>query len=219
MIAAVWLIGSILLLMSAVNKGRDDWHSQVIRNQMASLSVESVETSSDKALLDGTLLDDTLEPDSFGPFIDHGSIGLYYSWIAFQSSDEATKRDFAKRSIEQLQLQLHFRPLDSAIMINKANQLWRNGEGFDDVMAEFELAQHLGPYEPLTVKESLTYYLAYWPELSSEKKNVVLSYLLDHEKYKMKLWQYDSILVKPIIGERACAILGFNNITPYYCRG
>lgn len=207
------MVGSLLLMTLSLIKGADDWQNQTIRNYLSDIKKSAEQEN-------GTIgtLNSLVEPVSQGPFIDHQAFGLYYSWLAFTAQDKASLERFSLKSVEQFQLQLAQRPLDSSVVIDKANQMWRNGAEFDAVVAEFHYAQEVGRYEPFTVMQSLKYYLAHWPQLSLTDKKQTISYLLDHKRYKMKLWQYDSILKLPVIGERACNILAFNSVKPYYCR-
>ncbi|EGU43432.1 hypothetical protein VII00023_16410 [Vibrio ichthyoenteri ATCC 700023] len=207
------MVGALLLMFLSVIKGVDDWQSQTLRNTLADLNRATIQAGKHDIALDMTLT-----PASSGPFIDHQAFGLYYSWLGFQAVKPQSVEKFSLLSIDQFEQQQKKRPLDSTVVVNKANQMWRNGAPFDVVIKQFHLAHEMGLYESFTVKQSLIYYLAHWPELSLVDKKQSISYLLDHERYKMKLWQYDSILKMPVIGERACNILEFNNISPYYCR-
>lgn len=207
------MAGSLLLMILSVMKGADDWHSQTLRNHLTDLKKTTEQQTHSE-----TVLDRSISPLANGPFVDHQAFGLYYSWVVFQATDRLAIEHFSVKSIEQFQLQQIKRPLDSTVVINKANQMWRGGVAFNTVIKEYHRAQEMGRYEPFTVMESLKYYLAHWPELSITDKKQTISYLLDHQRYNMKLWQYDSILKLPVIGDRACNILAFNNVSPYFCR-
>jgi len=207
------MLGAFVLIILSLMKGADDWQNQTIRNYLSDL--EKVVEQRDGDIM---TLDRSIEPMSKGPFIDHQAFGLYYSWLAFSVQDRESIERFSAKSVQQFELQLSKRPLDSSVVIDKANQMWRNGAAFDAVIAEYHYAQAIGRYEPFTVKQSLKYYLAHWQNLSLTDKKQAISYLLDHKRYNMKLWQYDSILKLPVVGERACNILAFNNLKPYFCR-
>lgn len=207
------MLGALVLIILSLMKGADDWQNQTIRNYLS--DVEKVAEQRDGVIM---TLDSSIEPMSKGPFIDHQAFGLYYSWLAFAAQDRESVESFSAKSVEQFELQLSKRPLDSSVVIDKANQMWRNGAEFDSVIAEYHYAQAIGLYEPFTVIQSLKYYLAHWPNLSLTDKKQAISYLLDHKRYNMKLWQYDSILKLPVVGERACNILAFNDVKPYFCR-
>lgn len=207
------MLGAFVLIILSLMKGADDWQNQTIRNYLSDL--EKVVEQRDSDIM---TLDRSIEPMSKGPFIDHQAFGLYYSWLAFSVQDSESIERFSAKSVQQFELQLSKRPLDSSVVIDKANQMWRNGAAFDAVIAEYHYAQAIGRYEPFTVKQSLKYYLAHWQDLSLTDKKQAISYLLDHKRYNMKLWQYDSILKLPVVGERACNILAFNNLKPYFCR-
>lgn len=209
----ILMLGSSCLMIVSILKGVDDWQSQNLRNQLTEFKKDSDYEHNKNAKLDAYVI-----PSSHGPFMDHQAYGLYYSWLSFQEQDRTLKIQFSEKSVKQFKLQQRQSPLDSSVVINKANQMWRDGVDFRRVLIEFHRAQKIGYYEPFTVVQSLKYYLAHWPDLSLSEKKQVISYLLDHKKYKMQLWQYDSILKLPIIGDRACNILSFNDIVPYHCR-
>ncbi|MGF1908724.1 hypothetical protein L4C38_04665 [Vibrio kasasachensis] len=204
----------IIVTVLAVFKGADDYLSQSRKNHL----VEFEPLSNNEMVPD---LLGAMEPLPlvWVPFNDHETYGLYYSWLAFNAKGNPTLVEhYNHLSSVEFESQQMLKPLDSKVVIFRANQMWREGGSFDDVLAQFKLAQRLGNFEKLTLMESLNFYLSNWPELTVADKKIAISYLLDHEKYAMKIWQFDDLLKKPIVGGRACSLLKFNGLTPYYCR-
>jgi len=204
---------SVLLLLS-VAKGLDDMAQLSLQNQLTEIKRNTV-----KHGLTDAKLNHHYQPVSATPFDDNSTLALYFSWLAYQErSDQIKSQRFSQRAQDLYTAQLKLRPLDASLVVQRANEKWRSGGTFESTLADFHLAQELGHFERFTLMHTLTYFLAHWPQLSLDDKKTAIAYLLEHDKYAMKLWQYDSLLQKPVAGERACSIFKFNGITPYFCR-
>ncbi|MBA5763777.1 hypothetical protein H2O73_15540 [Vibrio sp. 404] len=201
-------------ILLAVLKGADDYTNQVYQHRISQMK-DTVK----KEINEATLREIEPIPFAWTPFPNHEIYGLYYSWLAYYGRDSYDSfNKLNSKSLEEFYLQQVTKPLDSQVVVYKANQMWRSKYSHSDVLEQFHLAQKLGHFERLTLMESLNFYFANWTLLTIRDKKVAVSYLLDHEKYAMKMWQYDSLLKKPVIGERVCAVFSFNDISPYYCR-
>ncbi|MDA0148903.1 hypothetical protein [Vibrio sp. LaRot3] len=204
---------SVLLLLS-IAKGLDDMAQLSLKNQLTEVKRNTVKHGYTDAKLTHHYT-----PVSATPFDDSSTLALYFSWLAYQErSNTAESKMFSQRAQQLYTQQLRLRPLDASLAVQRANEKWRSGGTFSSALDDFHLAQKLGHYEQFTLLNTLTYFLSHWPQLSLDDKKTAIGYLLEHDKYAMKLWQYDALLQKPVVGERACSIFKFNGITPYFCR-
>ncbi|RJX69706.1 hypothetical protein DZ860_14600 [Vibrio sinensis] len=184
-------------------------------------TLDDVKKSTLKELPANSLVESQLDLPYLLPsfFLDLSERSNYNAWMAYVNRDDEKQWQlFNQRALNNIEEQQKKRPLDSTLVIQKANIMWRLDAPHSDILEQYRLAVQLGEFERYTLINTLIFYLSSWPELESVDRKVAVSYLLDMKRYKMKNWQYDQILKMPLVGERACAIYSFNNVRPYFCR-
>lgn len=214
------LIIITLLLCLSVAKGWGELHRLALEAALSEVEVR-IDDAEREELSVSALAGISLDVPDFLPafFLDVSERASYNTWMAYANKSESEAWvTYNNEALRYIEIQQKQRPLDSSLVIQKANIMWRMGAEHDEVLEQYRFAIRIGKFEKYTLTNTLIFYLSIWPDINNDDRKVAVSYLLDMKRYKMEKWQYDHILKMPLIGQRACAIYSFNNMTPYYCR-